>query len=174
MVCPRCGAAFEGNFCPRCGTPAPRPVPAAAAPGIVCPRCGMPFQGNFCPRCGLPVGMAAYPMPLRPGPSSGTRSTLSVLWILALVGFFIFIATNFAGLLLSPAYIVPGIQGIASGQNANQAFTTGIANWTFQALNASAATSTYVPTGGPSGGYVQMTLPAGNAGGEWVQAVPIH
>ena len=134
----------------------------------------MPFQGNFCPRCGLPVGMAAYPMPLRPGPSSGTRSTLSVLWILALVGFFIFIATNFAGLLLSPAYIVPGIQGIASGQNANQAFTTGIANWTFQALNASAATSTYVPTGGPSGGYVQMTLPAGNAGGEWVQAVPIH
>ena len=117
--------------------------------------------------------MAAYPVPIRPGPSSGTRSTLSVLWILTMAAFFIFIATNFAGLLLSPAYIVPGIQGIGSGQNVNQGFPAGTANWTFEALNGSATTSTYV-AGGPSGGYVQMTLPAGTAGGEWVQAVPLH
>lgn len=170
MVCPRCGAAFDGNFCPRCGTPAPRPMPVGTLVGTTCPRCGMVFQGNFCPRCGLPLGAAAYPMPIRQAPSGG-RSTLSILWFLALIGFFLFIALNFAGLVLSPAYVVPGIQGIASGQSANQGFATGTANWTFQALNASATTGTYVPSGGPSGGYVRMTLPAGTAGGEWVQAV---
>ena len=175
MTCPRCGAVVDGNFCPRCGMPAPRPGPIAAAPGRVCPRCGTVFQGNFCPRCGLPAGTVVYPPPpIRRGPSSGTRSTLSVLWILALVGFFLFIAMNFAGLFLSPAYIVPGIQGISSGQNANQDLTGSAANWTFQALNSSASTGTYASYGGNPGGYLQMTLPTGSdVGGEWVQPVQI-
>ncbi len=132
----------------------------------------MVFQGNFCPRCGLPVAMATYPVPIRPAPSSRPRSTLSVLWFLAVIGVFLLIALNFAGLILSPAYIVPGIQGISSGQNGNQDFAAGTADWTFEALNSSMATGTLVQ--GASGSYVQMSLPAGNAGGEWVQAVQIQ
>ena len=174
MVCPRCGATFEGNFCPHCGAAAPRPAAAGPASGNVCARCGLVFQGNFCPRCGLPVAMATYPIPIRPPPAPGSRSPRSLLWLVAMIGFFLFIALNFAGLLLSPAYVAPGIQGIASGQNANQAFTTGNANWTFQTLNGSAATGTYVSGSGPSGGYVEMTLPAGRAAGEWVEPVQLQ
>jgi membrane protease YdiL (CAAX protease family) len=77
---------------------------------------------------------------------------------------------NFAGLVLSPAYVVPGIQGISSGQNTNQDLTNGSANWTFQALNGSLATGTYNASGGNPGGTLEMTLPAGNdVGGEWLQ-----
>ncbi len=117
--------------------------------------------------------MPPYPYAaVRPGPSPGSRSTLSVLWTLALVGFLIFMALNFAGLVLSPAYVVPGIQGIASGQNANQDLSNGNAGWSFQDLNASGATGTYAPTGGNPGGGLQMTLPPGtNVAGEWVEAV---
>ncbi len=135
----------------------------------------MVFQGNFCPRCGLPAGMPAYPPAIQRPPPSGVRSFLSILWVLALVGFFLFIALNFAGLILSPAYIVPGIQGIASGQNGNPDFASGTANWSFLPLYGSSTTGTYVGTGGNPGGYVQMTVPAGsNVGGEWVQAVQLH
>lgn len=98
--------------------------------------------------------------------------TLSVLWTLALVAFLLFIAMNFAGLVLSPALVVPGIQGIGSGRNANQDFSNGSAGWTFETLNGS-ATGAYVPTGGNGTGRLAMTLPRGtNNSGEWVEAVP--
>ncbi len=172
MLCPRCGATFEGNFCPRCGTPAVREAAGPAA-GRACVRCGMVFQGNFCPRCGLPVAMAAYPVAMA-RPASGAHSPLSILWLVSVIGFVLLIAMNFAGLLVSPAYVAPGIQGIASGQDTNQAFDTGTAGWSFQALNGSATTGTFV-SGGPSGGFVQMSVPAGNGrGGEWVQAIQLH
>ncbi len=175
MTCPRCGTVFEGNFCPQCGTPASVP-PAVAAPalGRTCPRCGAVFEGNFCPRCGLPVVGAYGPPTIMRPPESGGRSVLSVLWSLALVGFFIFIALNFAGLLLSPAYVAPGIQSIARGQSVNPDLTSGIANWTFVPVGTAGATGTYDAAGGNPGGALEMTLPPGSGvGGEWVQAVQL-
>ncbi len=177
MACPRCGASFEGNFCPQCGTPAgtaPAPSAPPLAYTVTCPRCGTPYQGNFCPRCGLPAGAAPYAPAPAVGGYSDFHRLLSVLWTIALVGFFLFVAMNFAGLLVSPAYIIPGIQGITPGQNSNQDFTTGDAGWSFQALNGSAATGTYVPSGGNPGGFLQMALPAGSTvGGMWVESVQL-
>ncbi len=175
MICPRCGALYEGNFCPNCG--APRPASAPPWPPTypaACPRCGTPYRGNFCPRCGLPAGPAAYgPSPL-PRPASGGRSALSVLWSLALVAFVVFMALNFVGLLASPPYVVPGIQGISSGYSANANLSAGSANWSFQALGSGGATGTFNPTGGTRGGALEMTLPSGsNVGGEWMQTVQL-
>lgn len=175
MLCPRCGAVFEGNFCPRCGTPA-TPSPAAPAPafGGPCPRCGTVYQGNFCPRCGLPAAARYAASPIVRTGGSGGRSALTVLWTLALVGFFVFIALDFAGLVLSPSHVVPGVQGIARGQSANPDLSAGDANWTFEALATPSATGTYNASGGDPGGGLEMTLPAGsNVGGEWVQAVQL-
>ncbi len=44
--CSKCGAEFEGNFCPECGTPSQAPK--------VCPKCGAQLKENvkFCPNCG--------------------------------------------------------------------------------------------------------------------------
>src|SRR2546428_522146 len=97
MQCARCGAIFEGRFCPRCGAPA---IAAPVAPmGLPCPRCGTLFRGNFCPRCGLPTAAWGYrPLP----PPAGGRSVLSVLWTLAMVGLLIFVITDFAALLDAP------------------------------------------------------------------------
>ena len=176
MVCPRCGAVFEGNFCPRCGTPASTPtVPPAPAFGGTCPRCGTTYQGNFCPRCGLPAATGRYaPTVILPPPASGFRSALSVLWTLAIVMFFVFIALNFVGLVLSPAYVVPGIQSISRGQSANANLSAGDANWTFNSLGTPGATGTYNASGGNPGGALEMTLPSGAAvGAEWVQAVQL-
>ncbi len=141
---------------------------------VTCPRCGTPYQGNFCPRCGLPSGAAPFGPAPAVGGASDFRRFLSVLWTLALVGFLLFVAMNFAGLLISPAYIIPGVQAITPGQNPNQGFTTGDAGWAFQPLNGSAATGTYVPAGGDPGGFLQMALPAGGAvGGMWVESVQL-
>ena len=172
MVCPRCGALFEGNFCPNCGAPAAAPPRLAFS--VACPRCGTTYQGNFCPRCGLPAGaMPSPPLPVRTG-SPDLHRFLSVLWTFAVVGFLVFIALNFAGLLLSPPYVVPGIQDISSGRNSNSAFATGDANWSFQALNGSSATGTYAASGGNPDGYLAMTLPAGSSvGGMWIEAVQL-
>lgn len=174
MACPRCGAVFEGNFCPQCGAPAAPPAGTPAGFAVKCPRCGTPYHGNFCPRCGLAAGAAPYaPSPQARG-GSDLRRVLSVLWTVALVGFFIFLAMSYAGLLLSPAYVVPGIQGISPGHNTNQDLTAGSAGWRFQALNGSSTTGTWSSTGGNPDGYLAMALPTGsNLGGEWVQSVQI-
>src|SRR5205809_7193950 len=119
MQCVRCGASFEGRFCPRCGAPA---VAMAAAPmEWPCPRCGTLFRGNFCPRCGLPTAAWAY---RPPPPPSGGRSVLPVLWTLALVGFIVFVVTDFAALEASAAVVEPGSQALRSAQTANSGFTS--------------------------------------------------
>src|SRR5881296_3242196 len=166
MQCVRCGANSEGRFCPRCGAPT---VAAPQAPtGWPCPRCGTPVQGNFCPRCGLPTAAWAY----RAGPSpSGGRSILSVLWTLALVGFIAFAITDFAALAYSPAFVVPGIQGIQSGGTVNSALDFN-GNWTPNAWGTGSSLS-YQSTGGNTGGYLQMGLPSSGARGYWMQSFQV-
>ena len=111
-------------------------------------------------------------MILLPQPD-GLRSALSVLWTLAIVMFFAFIALNFLGLVVSPNYVVPGIQSIAQGHSTNANLTSGSANWTFVPLGGS-ATGSYDPTGGNPGGALEISLPVSGSGGEWVQAVQLR
>ncbi len=173
MLCPRCGAVFEGNFCPQCGTPAAPPATAPAmAFSVTCPRCGTTFQGHFCPRCGLPAGAPAYapPTALQPAPS-GLRSVLSVLWTLAIAGVLVIMALNVTALLLSPTYVWPGIQSASQGRTANPGLDAGDGNWTFIDVAGTGSTGTYSATGGDPGGYLQMNLPSGpNVGGMWEQS----
>src|SRR5436309_1765493 len=171
MQCVRCGAIFEGRFCPRCGAPAmasaPAPPDPTAAPmGWPCPRCGTLFRGNFCPRCGLPTAAWAYRPPATP---SGGRTVLSVLWTIALVGFIIFVITDFAALVAAPAYVVPGIQAIGSGNTVNSGFGFDAGNWTFDPLGTGSA-GTYRSAGGNPGGFLEMSLPSSGANGYWWQA----
>src|SRR5881409_559548 len=145
MQCVRCGAIFEGRFCPRCGAPAMAAPAAQGEPmGWPCPRCGTLFRGNFCPRCGLPTAAWAYRPPAAP---SGGRTVLSVLWTIALVGFIIFVITDFAALVAAPAYVVPGIQAIGSGQTVNSGFGFDAGNWTFDPLGTGSV-GTYRSAGG--------------------------
>src|SRR2546426_837037 len=171
MQCVRCGAIFEGRFCPRCGAPAmasaPAPPDPSAAPmGWPCPRCGTLFRGNFCPRCGLPTAAWAYRPPATP---SGGRTVLSILWTLALVGFIIFVITDFAALVAAPAYVVPGIQTIGSGQTVNSGFDFDAGNWTFDPLGTGSA-GIYRSAAGHPDGFLDMSLPSSGARGYWWQA----
>lgn len=126
-------------------------------------------MGNFCPRCGLPASMMRYVPPR----STAGRSILSVLWTVALVGFLILVALDLAGLFIGPSLVLPGIQGIASGQTANPGFDASDAGWSFVPLSPF-ATGAYAAAGGDPGGYLQMTLPSGtSAGGVWTQAVSL-
>ena len=122
------------------------------AEGWPCPRCGTLFRGNFCPRCGLPVGSWIA----RPPPRSGVRPVLTILWTLALVGFVVFAVTDFAGLATSPTVVVPGIQGIQTGQTVNSAMEFN-GNWTFDSWGKASSPS-YQSSGGNSGGFIEMTL----------------
>src|SRR2546430_8377569 len=166
MQCVRCGALFDGRFCPRCGTPAMASAPSFAAPpspaGWPCPRCGTLFIGNFCPRCGLPMGAWAAR-----APPSSMRPVLSVLWTLAIIAFIVFAVTDFAGLAVSPTLIVPGIQGIQSGQTVNSGMDFN-GNWTFDSWGT-ASTPSYQATGGNQGGFLDMTLFGTGARGFWMQ-----
>ena len=47
MICRQCGAQFEGNFCPKCGTPAQEEL-------TVCPKCGQDRADGdrYCSKCG--------------------------------------------------------------------------------------------------------------------------
>src|SRR5712692_6596897 len=168
MQCARCGAIFEGHFCPRCGAAAM--APPAAPMGWPCPRCGTLFRGNFCPRCGLPTAAWAYRPP--PAPSGG-RSVLSVFWTLALVGFIVFVITDFAALAASPAFVVPGIQAIRSGQTVNSGFDFDASNWTFDQWGSGSAAA-YRSAGGNPGGFLEMTLPSSGAQGYWWQAFRVE
>src|SRR5438093_274889 len=168
MQCARCGAIFEGRFCPRCGAPA-MAVPAASM-GWPCPRCGTLFRGNFCPRCGLPTAAWGY---RPPPPPSGGRSVLSVLWTLAMVGFIIFVITDFAALVAAPAFVVPGIQAIRSGQTVNSGLDFDTGNWTFNQWGSSSA-ATYRGAGGNPGGFLEMSLPSSGAQGYWWQAFNVE
>src|SRR3989449_4546540 len=166
MQCVRCGAISEGRFCPRCGAPAVAPPQAPTGwPG---PGCGPPVLGTFCRRGGFPRGGWAYGAP--PSPSGG-RSILSVLWTLALVGFIAFAITDFAALAYSPAFVVPGIQGIQSGGTVNSALDFN-GNWTPNSWGTGASLS-YQSTGGNTGGYLQMGLPSSSARGYWMQSFQV-
>src|SRR3989454_8058042 len=165
MQCVRCGVLSEGRFGPGGGRPAMASAPSFAAPpspaGWPCPRCGTLFSGNFCPRCGLPMGAWAA----RPPPSS-MRPVLSVLWTLAIIAFIVFALTDFAGLAVSPTLIVPGIQGIQSGQTVNSGMDFN-GNWTFDSWGT-ASTSSYQATGGHPDGFLEMRLFGTNArGSRW-------
>src|SRR2546427_821406 len=171
MQCVRCGAIFEGRFCPGGGPPGMpaatgAPAPPAAPMGWPCPRCGTLFRGNFCPRCGLPTAAWAYRPPAAP---SGGRTVLSILWTIALVGFIIFVITDFAALVAAPAYVVPGIQTIGSGQTVNSGFDFDAGNWTFDPLGTGSV-GTYRSAGGNLGGFLEMSLPISGARGYWWQA----
>lgn len=43
MTCAKCGAEFDGNYCPSCGNSI---LPKK------CPRCATETTGSFCPQCG--------------------------------------------------------------------------------------------------------------------------
>ncbi len=172
MVCPRCGAVFEGNFCPYCGTAAAPQAPATPGYQGPCPRCGTVYAGNFCPRCGLPAVSAPYvPRPYPLGPSTGLHSFLSIIWIVSIAAVLVLVLLNVAALLISPTFVWPGIQGVTQGQIANQGLDGGSANWTFLDPFGSGSTGAYAPTGGDPNGFLQLDLPAGtNVGGLWEQA----
>lgn len=55
MKCMNCGQKFTGNFCPNCGTPAPKKE--------FCPQCGneRPAGARFCARCGHRFAAATAP-----------------------------------------------------------------------------------------------------------------
>lgn len=166
MTCPRCGNAFEGNFCPRCGTPAARPAaaPVALAYRGVCPRCGTWFAGNFCPRCGLSAGAIGRPPRLSPG----FGRLLTGVWTLALAGFLVLMLINFIGLVATPALILQGAQEIQRGASVDPGIDQGSASWTFLAAQ-DGATGAAATVGGNPDSYLQMTLPAGASAGVWYQ-----
>src|SRR2546430_127650 len=168
MVCSRCGAVFDGSFCPRCGAPAAVSPTSFAAPpapvGWPCPRCGTLFSGTSCPRGGPPTGAWAA----RPPPRSSMRPVLSILWTLALVAFVAFALTDFAGLAVSPTLIVPGIQGIQSGQTVNSGMDFS-GNWTHDSWGT-ASTSSYQASGGHPDGFLEMRLFGTGARGYWWQS----
>lgn len=141
--------------------------PSPSAMGWPCPRCGTLFRGNFCPRCGLPVSAWGG----RPPKPSGFRPVLSILWTLAIVAFLVFALTDFAGLAFGPTMVVPGIQGIRSGQTVNSAMEYN-GNWTFDSWGT-AATPSYQSSGGNPGGFIGMTLAGSGSRGYWMQAFQV-
>src|SRR3990170_487903 len=170
MQCSRCGAAFDGHFCPRCGAPAPASsTPSAAWP---CARCGTLHAGNFCPRCGLPRAYAYVPPAVPSG--AGARSVLSVLWTFAIVVVVVLAAFDFVALALTPGVVVPGIQGIAGGSTTNPGFDVSAAGWSFFGIGSPAAAGVWRASGGNPDGYLETRLlPGTNVVGYWTQTFEV-
>ncbi len=84
-----------------------------------------------------------------------------------MVAFIVFALTDFAALVISPTLVVPGIQGITSGENVNSGLDFN-GNWSFDQWS-SGSTPAYRSTGGNPGGYLEMTLSGAGARGFWVQ-----
>lgn len=114
----------------------------------------------------VPPTVAYY----RPPPPTTLRSILSIIWILAIAGFLVLVLINFTALFISPSLVIPGIQGVTRGGDANPGLDASAANWSFQPYTGS-ATGSWVAMGGNSGGYLQMNLGSGTATGYWTQAV---
>lgn len=93
MLCPSCGMAFDGRFCPNCGKEA---QPFA----FLCVRCGLPFNAPACPRCGTPLG--------GPAPGSGARAAGSVVWSMGLLAFLVLLALALAAFVYASWLIVDG------------------------------------------------------------------
>src|SRR6267143_4477496 len=116
MVCARCGTAFEGRFCPKCGAPAAVSAPAApqwSPPGVRCNRCGTVYAGRFCPACGLPAWGPWMPAPVR-GPSIG-YGLLNVAWLFSLIVVLVILAISTAGMFAALVPIGNGIKEIRQG-----------------------------------------------------------
>src|SRR2546428_4941436 len=86
-----------------------------------------------------------------------------------MVGFLIFVITDFAALVVAPTVVVPGIQSIRSGQTVNSGFDFDAGNWTFDP-SGTGASGAYRSAGGNLGGFLEMTLPSAGAHGYWWQA----
>jgi len=137
-----------------------------------CPRCGTSYAGSFCPACGLPRAFV-FPLP-PPPPSSGVRSLLTILWTIAIAGFLVVVALDFAGLVLAPGVVVPNAQGISRGASANPSLDLGDAPWTFLGTGTPAPTGTWVGSGGNPDGHLETTLPNGtNVVGYWSQSLEV-
>ncbi len=85
-----------------------------------------------------------------------------------MVGFLVLALTDFAALLWSPTLVVPGIQGIQSGENVNSGLDFD-GNWTFDAWGGTGSSPAYQSTGGNPDGYIEMTLPTSGSRGFWWQ-----
>jgi len=88
-----------------------------------------------------------------------------------MVGFLVLALTDFAGLLLSPAFIVPGVQGIQSGGTVNSGLDFN-GNWTPNPWGTGSSLA-YQSAGGHPDGYLEMTLPTSGARGFWWQAFEV-
>ena len=156
MVCARCGTAFEGRFCPNCGTPAAAPPQVEGTPpNVRCSRCGTLYSGRFCPTCGLPAWSAWIP-PMPPRPSVG-YGFLNVAWMFSLIAFLVVLAIATAGLFGVLVPISAGVQNIRQGGTAGPGFdSTGA--WVFSPWGGPAAGSVNA-TGGNPGGYGEISLP---------------
>ncbi len=171
MPCVRCGATFEGAFCPVCGTPAAPGAPPTApgyapppgyAPGpgypyappvrFQCGRCGTVYEGRFCPTCGYPAWGVWMP-PVGPPPTPALYPILNVTWILALIGFFTVLAIAIAGMAVALPQIAGGIAEIRRGATTDGTFDAGPGDWTFHPWTAIGATGSTPATGGDPGGY---------------------
>ena len=191
MQCVRCGATFEGAFCPVCGTPAAPPALSvtpgyapppgyAPAPGypsapsirFQCGRCGTVYEGRFCPTCGYPAWGVWMP-PMGPPPTPVLYPILNVAWILALAGFFAVLAIAIAGMAVALPQIAGGIGEIRRGTTTDGTFDTGPGAWTFHPWTAIGATGSTPATGGDPGGYATIELEGRDGAitsGYWVQS----
>src|SRR2546428_8035528 len=90
-----------------------------------------------------------------------------------MVGFLIFVITDFAALVVAPTVVVPGIQSIRSGQTVNSGFDFDAGNWTFDP-SGTGASGAYRSAGGNLGGFLAVNLPRAGAPGYWWHAVRVR
>src|SRR3989442_8601035 len=172
MVCARCGTAFEGRFCPKCGAPAAASAPAApqwTPPGVRCSRCGTVYAGRFCPTCGLPAWGPWMSAPVR-APSLG-YGLLNVAWLFSLMAVLVILGVSTAGMFAALVPIGNGIKDIDQGATADPGFDSP-GSWSFIPGTAIGANGTVNATSGNPGAYGEIRL-AGRPGivaGFWNQS----
>ena len=106
MVCPFCGAPYEGPFCPACGRDAVGNVVAVPVfPASVCARCGAAYAGPACPYCGTPFGTSPA--------VSGLHAAGSVFWTMGMGAYFLLLAACLVAFAYAAVLIVQG--ALASG-----------------------------------------------------------
>lgn len=97
---------------------------------------------------------------------------LSILWTLAIVALVAFAVMDFAGLAVSPTLVVPGIQGIRSGQTVNGELNYE-GNWTGDPLGT-ASNLSYGSAGGNPDGHLRIALFTSGAQGFWMQPFTVE
>ena len=76
MNCRKCGAEYEGNFCPNCGT----------KKELVCAKCGAEYEGDFCTNCGTKAIKQGKLLGFRTNKT--WKKVLSIIYIV-MIGFYI-------------------------------------------------------------------------------------